>query len=212
MNKVFIYALIDPRENQIRYIGKANNPLERLKDHLSKRSLKIKTYKNNWIKSLLELNLKPNIEIIDEILESEWQFWEQHYISLYKSWGFNLTNGTLGGDGGKTPGFSGRKHSNISREKMKINMKGRKAWNKGLTKENNDSLKKAGQKISILNKGELNPSFGKKKTEESKEKFKVSYNNWVKNNPEKIKESRIKAELTKKKKKNVIQEDLSKKV
>jgi hypothetical protein len=39
------------------------------------------------------------LEILDEIPFSEWEFWEMHYISLYKSWGFNLVNGTKGGEG-----------------------------------------------------------------------------------------------------------------
>jgi hypothetical protein len=39
----------------------------------------------------------PKLEIIDIVKINEWAFWEQHYISLYKSWGFNLLNSTIGG-------------------------------------------------------------------------------------------------------------------
>jgi hypothetical protein len=38
-------------------------------------------------------------QIIDEINIGEWSFWEMHYISLFKSWGFDLTNGDNGGLG-----------------------------------------------------------------------------------------------------------------
>lgn len=101
--KTFIYALIDPRNQQIKYIGKANNPKLRFNGHL-RECLKTETLKNNWIKSLLNKGLKPIVEIIDEVLESEWQFWERHYISLYKSWGFKLKNDPKcpGGDCGPT--------------------------------------------------------------------------------------------------------------
>ena len=33
MENVFIYALSDPRDDKIRYIGKANNPESRYKNH-----------------------------------------------------------------------------------------------------------------------------------------------------------------------------------
>lgn len=39
------------------------------------------------------------IEEIDEVPTSEWRFWEKYYISLFKSWGFNLENKNEGGGG-----------------------------------------------------------------------------------------------------------------
>lgn len=98
----YIYALIDPRTDHIRYIGKTNNPEIRLKNHLKSFQLSYKTKKNSWIKSLLKNNLKPTFEIIDIININDWSFWEKHYISLYRSWGFNLTNLDLGGYGVST--------------------------------------------------------------------------------------------------------------
>ncbi len=103
MKTTFIYELIDPITNETRYIGKANNPLIRLMGHLTPNSLVKKTKKNNWIKSLLKRNLKPILNIIDEVpanTKIEWGFWERFYINLYKSWNCKLTNGTEGGDGG----------------------------------------------------------------------------------------------------------------
>lgn len=44
------------------------------------------------------MGLKPIIEIIDEVPVSEWEFWEIYWISQFKTWGFDLTNGTEGGD------------------------------------------------------------------------------------------------------------------
>lgn len=50
-------------------------------------------------------------EIIDEIPIEDWKFWEKHYISLFKSWGFKLENKNNGGGG---PTFI----SNETRQKM----------------------------------------------------------------------------------------------
>ena len=36
---------------------------------------------------------------IDLVPNNEWKFWEKHYISLFKSWGFKLTNKNNGGGG-----------------------------------------------------------------------------------------------------------------
>ena len=65
---VCIYALSHPITNDIRYIGKSKRVKERYKDHLNDNS---KTYKVNWIKSLLKNGLKPNLIILEELKEDE---------------------------------------------------------------------------------------------------------------------------------------------
>ncbi len=98
----FIYALCCPITGGVRYIGKTNDPKYRLRKHTEGIN-RTKTKKNSWFKSLQKKGVSPTLEILDTISSDEWIFWEQHYISLYRSWGFNLTNGTLGGDGLNTP-------------------------------------------------------------------------------------------------------------
>lgn len=166
MGTTFIYALIDPRDNQIRYIGKTNNIKTRLKEHCTFCSLQSQTHKNNWVKLLLKENLKPEIEIVDEVNESEWQFWEKHYISLYKSWGFKLTNSNDGGHGGLNPCLEVKLQMSLKRKgvpkseqhkkRISYSLKGVNNWSKG---ENNPSkreqvrekkrLKMKGKKASI---------------------------------------------------------------
>lgn len=97
METCFIYSLSYPKSN-IRYIGKTNNINKRLNSHLCKSNLKNKTHKNTWIKSLLKNGLKPIIEVIDVVPIEDWVFWERYWISQMKTWGFNLTNATDGGD------------------------------------------------------------------------------------------------------------------
>ena len=66
--KTYIYILIDPITLDIRYVGKSVNPEVRLRRHLSEaRCSKKKSHRVHWLKSLLECNVKPKIEIIDEI-------------------------------------------------------------------------------------------------------------------------------------------------
>lgn len=96
--ETYIYTLKDPISNLIRYVGKSNNPKERLKNHvnLCKRD---QTHKRNWIIKLKKQGLKPILEIIDKVPIDSWQFWEKYWISQMKSWGFDLVNYTNGGDG-----------------------------------------------------------------------------------------------------------------
>lgn len=99
MKICYIYGLVDPITNDVKYIGKANNTRKRLHTHLTKNNLVKCTYKNNWINGLLNKKLKPELIIIDEVLQSEWEFWEKYWISQFKTWGFKLTNLTDGGGG-----------------------------------------------------------------------------------------------------------------
>ena len=92
----FIYLLIDPVLGLVRYVGKSDNPKRRYNAHCK---CLHKSYTSSWIKSLQEQGLTPVLEVIDEVPVEEWEFWEQHYISLYRSWGFKLTNLTAGGSG-----------------------------------------------------------------------------------------------------------------
>ncbi len=106
--KYIIYGLTDPDTGEVRYIGKSTKGLERPKEHLKSSSLKSKTHKNNWIKSLLKSGKTfgiTTIEILESIekLDEREEFW----INDYRSKNNNLTNST---DGGK--GSPGRKFSN----------------------------------------------------------------------------------------------------
>ena len=116
MTEVYIYALIDPRSSEIRYIGKANNPYKRYKNHYNSARDK-NTHKRNWINSVKKDGFKPELLILDKVSSEEWKFWEKFYISLFKSYGFNLVNYTNGGDG-STFGNSGSfKRGNIPHNK-----------------------------------------------------------------------------------------------
>lgn len=172
--KVYIYCLVDPIDNLPKYIGKSKTPDKRLYEHI-RRSSKGKTKKNSWIIYLLNNSLKPTMEIIDIVDINQCNFWESHYISLYKSWGFNLKNMTNGGDGfsdmsmetrkriseahrdcsGVNNPFFGKKHSEESLLKM------RKKRHDDFGNMMSDIMKDkitSGTFTTIFKKGKENPS------------------------------------------------------
>ena len=82
-----VYALIDPRDNNIRYIGITDNPERRLDEHLSGRGGN--TPKRTWINELRELGLTPRMQPLERglclstALERE-HFLVQHYLNAGK--------------------------------------------------------------------------------------------------------------------------------
>ena len=113
-NSTFIYALVNPRNNHVRYIGKANDPNKRLKEHL--RLMGKNPWFNRWLSQLIDIDIKPIIRLIMEIPKSEWGKWEKHWITSFRWAGEKITNLHDGGTGGNT--MSGRKHSLKTRQKM----------------------------------------------------------------------------------------------
>lgn len=101
MMNVQIYVLIDPITSKIRYIGRTTSDLKiRLNGHMSKARYG-KTHKDNWIKGLLKLNLKPKIKLF-KIVDG-WDYshkYEKTLITKSLNFGFNLVNLDDRGEGG----------------------------------------------------------------------------------------------------------------
>lgn len=94
----YIYKLIDPETLEIRYVGKSNDPEQRLIYHMS-HCLYEKTYKARWLKSLHVRGLRPILEIVEKVPLAIWQEREMYWIQHCRSQGCPLTNTTDGGDG-----------------------------------------------------------------------------------------------------------------
>jgi hypothetical protein len=140
MNYTNIYILIDPTNNEIKYVGKANNIKERFKNHKN-RCRDTNTYKRHWINKLRLKGLYPELEVIDIVPVSEWHYWEKFWISYYKSIGCNLTNTTSGGDGlscgnktsfkrGQIPWNKGKSPSKETKLKISNTLKGNIPYNR----------------------------------------------------------------------------------
>ncbi len=87
MNLIYIYALIDPRDLEVRYVGKTNNLKERYRDHVSAqpRYLQNPDKKKKWILELRVLDLKPIIQSLIHCSEIESKLYEQYYIDLFNT-------------------------------------------------------------------------------------------------------------------------------
>lgn len=98
-NTAIIYGLVSSRDlENIRYIGKTVQSLnERLNGHIRTR-MSEKNHKVNWIRRELKNGHKIKIVKIDEVWEEDWKFWEIFWIYQYKKLGYNLVNGSNGGD------------------------------------------------------------------------------------------------------------------
>lgn len=96
--KIYIYTLKDPETQLVRYVGKSNNPRLRYNNHIQ-HSKKHRGSRHvvNWICSLLDKNLKPVLEIIEECNENNWAEREIYWIAYHKLH-VDLTNYSKGGE------------------------------------------------------------------------------------------------------------------
>lgn len=129
MKKTLIYFLVDPRTDEIRYVGKTTQKLAaRITAHMRDTS---SCHKVHWLNELKRENLRPIGVILSENLGGwSWQKEECYWIRKFKSMGARLTNNTIGGDGvsgviGESKArmlatWIGRKHTPETIEKLKI--------------------------------------------------------------------------------------------
>ena len=141
---IYIYSLKDPRDYQIKYIGKTIDVNRRLKEHTKPYNLKTNSLKNNWLKHIIGLGLYPIMEVLEKCDKSNWEERERYWICYYKELGFELKNMTNGGEGtdgaimsdsfklnlskkrkGKNNPYYGKKHSKEIIKKISEHSKGR---------------------------------------------------------------------------------------
>jgi hypothetical protein len=110
-----IYGLIDPRDGQLRYVGKTARGLARPYEHGRVSILrKDGTYKGNWIRQLHAEGLTYEVEVLEEHESPETLVdAEQFYIAYFRGLGCRLTNLTDGGEG-----VRGHRHSSATRARL----------------------------------------------------------------------------------------------
>jgi hypothetical protein len=95
-NITYIYGLKDPITNEIRYVGKADNPKKRYSEHLKDKTSN--SHKSRWIEGLQKIGERPILVIIEEVNQNNWKEKEIEWISYGKR-NWKLTNITDGGEG-----------------------------------------------------------------------------------------------------------------
>lgn len=170
----YIYLLIDPATNEIRYVGQTCRKLKkRLSQHVHDVS---DTHKSRWIKKLKRFGYTPLIKVVqffENISDKDLNNAEVYWIRHFKELGNNLTNSTDGGNG--TIGYvapkevyrkvseslKGKKKSKETKRKIALTLKGR-----NISEETK-------RKISLSSKGKKR-SLGRKHSEETKQKMSKS--------------------------------------
>ena len=96
----YIYALKDPFNFTIRYVGKTIHPKSRLSDHISEcRNIKVQHRRARWIRTLLKKDIRPIFECIKICPLSDYEYHESFYIKKYMS--DKLTNSDESDQGNK---------------------------------------------------------------------------------------------------------------
>lgn len=129
-----IYGLFDPRNGELRYVGKSTSGFRRIHSHTAASNLKPSTKKNNWIKSLLSQGLAPEGVVLEECGNREsLPILEKLAIAHYRSQGFDLLNHTDGGEGtcGRVMPEDGRKRISEAMKKRVISDETRKRMSEG---------------------------------------------------------------------------------
>lgn len=143
VDTTFIYVLLDPRTNEIRYVGKADCPDGRLSRHLKEKG---RTHRHNWLANLRVVGLIPTMRVIEECPKTEWAEREAFWIAHYRALGCDLVNLCSGGNG--APGIS---PSVETRHKLSIALKRNHALHPRTFSA------EARHKISVLHKGSKRP-------------------------------------------------------
>ncbi len=98
-----MYALSDPRTEEVRYVGVSVRPKARYNEHLSHAVKGGKTHRDCWIRSLIERGIRPAYSVLETATADNWQERERYWIAEYRAIS-RLTNITDGGDG--LPGYA----------------------------------------------------------------------------------------------------------
>lgn len=91
MGAITIYALVDPRDDRVRYVGKTKDPSRRLRAHkynLSNPGLR------RWYADLVRIGLSPVMRVLRLVEDRDWQSAEIAEIARYVHMGlFNICRG-----------------------------------------------------------------------------------------------------------------------
>lgn len=170
LSNYLIYGLLDPRNREVRYVGKSCSGLRRPNRHRRPCELRTPTYKNRWVLALAGLGLKPEVQILEDVGSPDGLCErERWWIAKFREDGARLTNLTDGGEGSL-----GYKRSEAFKKKMSALLRGNKrALGFKQTPESKEKIRlsRVGKKASIETRMKLSLSHsGKRDSQETIEK------------------------------------------
>jgi len=163
-----IYALLDPSDYAVRYVGYALDGPKRLESHLQQ-SLKARGHKAAWIRSLRVRGERPIIVTLEDLPgDVDWRVNERWWIARMRELGCDLTNTTDGGEGG----YILASQTPEARAKRTASNKGRKRSEEFCRRS---SERQKGQVVSAGTRAKISATMmGRTLSEETKAKVSAS--------------------------------------
>ena len=174
----FIYTLSDPRTGFVRYVGKSNDPKNRLARHLCESRAKQTCHRHCWIASLLKEGVLPQLLIIEECDRLKWPDSERFWIASLRLAGCDLVNRSDGGSGNDGYKFSDELRAQFSAQRKGRPLSERNKQNIAAALRGMPKSPEHRAKLSLANigkTGELSSAFGRKQTPEARAKISAGH-------------------------------------
>lgn len=96
---MFIYGLIDPRTDCLRYVGKTTNLAKRLSKHCNPQRSD-RSHRGCWLRGIKNIGLRPSMVVLEEVEDRDTTLVECFWIASLRAAGADLVNACDGGEGG----------------------------------------------------------------------------------------------------------------
>jgi hypothetical protein len=184
MNAAYIYALRDPRDGRVFYVGKTVRPWKRLKGHM----------RTAMCKFLVTAGFSPMLHLLEQCVGEDWRDREKYWIAECRRLGHILSNRHPGGNS-RSAGFS-QPMSDAQRKKLSELMKGRPLHAAFLERQKNidsEHLKIMTEKAAEVCRGRKWSDDIKKRISESN---KTTWAKKFKQNPDELERYKVQGKRT----------------